>query len=173
MGIKTVDESELHAELRPVMFSIAYHLLGSVSEAEDVVQEAFLRFHDAIGLETDIESPRAYLSADHDAGSDRSPPPGGGAPRVVRRRVAAEQLVEDRRLARRSTRRRRNRSRLEGCPSRHTVMLLTRSVTEAPEVLLASPPSDLNRFAQAGCIDLELGKGVSHQVLRPPLHQGE
>lgn len=43
----------------------------------------------------------------------------------------------------------------------------------APEALLASPPSDLNRFAQAGCIDLELGKGVSHQVLRPLLHQGE
>jgi hypothetical protein len=46
-------------------------------------------------------------------------------------------------------------------------------VRGSSEPLLASPPSNVNGFAQAGCIDLELGKGVSHQVLRPPLHQGE
>ena len=32
-------------ELRPLMFSIAYRMLGSASEAEDVVEEAFLRLH--------------------------------------------------------------------------------------------------------------------------------
>jgi RNA polymerase sigma-70 factor, ECF subfamily len=55
-------ESELYAELRPLMFSIAYRMLGSVSEADDVVQEASLRFHQALMQETSIESPRSYLA---------------------------------------------------------------------------------------------------------------
>jgi RNA polymerase sigma-70 factor (ECF subfamily) len=50
---------ETHEELRPYLFSIAYRMLGSVSDAEDVVQEAFLREHEA-GVEPD--SPRAYLA---------------------------------------------------------------------------------------------------------------
>ena len=36
-----------HDELRPYLFAIAYRMLGSVDEAEDVVQEAFLRYHEA------------------------------------------------------------------------------------------------------------------------------
>jgi RNA polymerase sigma-70 factor, ECF subfamily len=55
-------ESEVYAELRPMMVSIAYRMLGSVSEADDVVQEAFLRFHQALMRETSIESPRSYLA---------------------------------------------------------------------------------------------------------------
>jgi RNA polymerase sigma-70 factor, ECF subfamily len=55
-------ESELYAELRPLMFSIAYRMLGSVSEADDVVQEAFLRLHQAVMRETSIETPRSYLA---------------------------------------------------------------------------------------------------------------
>jgi RNA polymerase sigma-70 factor (TIGR02957 family) len=49
-------------ELRPRAFAIAYRMLGSVSEAEDVVQEGLLRLHRAEQEGERIESPRAYLS---------------------------------------------------------------------------------------------------------------
>jgi len=54
--------SESFEELRPRAFAIAYRMLGSVSEAEDVVQEALLRIHEAQEKGERIESPRAYLS---------------------------------------------------------------------------------------------------------------
>jgi RNA polymerase sigma-70 factor, ECF subfamily len=66
MEVQTSKEtrvSELYGELRPLMFSIAYRMLGSASEAEDIVQEAFLRLHRESGRGTAIESPKAYLSA--------------------------------------------------------------------------------------------------------------
>jgi RNA polymerase sigma-70 factor (ECF subfamily) len=52
-----------YEELRPLLFSIAYRMVGSVGEAEDIVQEAFLRIHRAEAGGTRIESPKAYLSA--------------------------------------------------------------------------------------------------------------
>src|SRR5919108_4091632 len=55
-------ESELYEQLRPGAFAIAYRMLGSVSEAEDLVQEGLLRLHRALDRGERIESPRAYLS---------------------------------------------------------------------------------------------------------------
>ena len=58
--------AEVYEQHRPLMFSIAYRMLGSASEAEDVVQEAFLRYHRAESGENGenaISSPKAYLSA--------------------------------------------------------------------------------------------------------------
>ena len=49
-------------ELRPSAFAIAYRMLGSVAEAEDVVQEALLRLHGALERGERIESPRAYVA---------------------------------------------------------------------------------------------------------------
>jgi RNA polymerase sigma-70 factor (TIGR02957 family) len=57
-----VDPSH-YTEYRPLMFSIAYRMTGSVSDAEDIVQEAFLRAGQApAGRDGGIESPKAYLA---------------------------------------------------------------------------------------------------------------
>ena len=54
--------AQLLDELRPVSFAIAYRMLGSVSEAEDVVQEALLRVHQALEKGEEIASPRAFVA---------------------------------------------------------------------------------------------------------------
>lgn len=49
-------------ELRRSAFAVAYRMLGSASEAEDVVQEGLLRLHRVRDGGQQVESPRAYLS---------------------------------------------------------------------------------------------------------------
>jgi RNA polymerase sigma-70 factor (ECF subfamily) len=55
--MKRAEEFE---ELRPLLFGIAYGLLGSVSEAEDAVQETWLRYDSSA---TQVTSTKAFLSA--------------------------------------------------------------------------------------------------------------
>jgi RNA polymerase sigma-70 factor (TIGR02957 family) len=54
-----VDASD-YTRYRPLMFSIAYRMTGSVSDAEDIVQEAFLKATRAEVGSTD--NPKAYLA---------------------------------------------------------------------------------------------------------------
>jgi RNA polymerase sigma-70 factor (ECF subfamily) len=53
-----IEDFERH---RSLLFSIAYRMLGSVADAEDVVQEAYLRWQGA--PEAEVRSPKSYLSA--------------------------------------------------------------------------------------------------------------
>jgi RNA polymerase sigma-70 factor, ECF subfamily len=52
--------SEEFEELRPLLFAIAYRILGSVTEAEDAVQETWLRYE---ASPTQPISTKAFLSA--------------------------------------------------------------------------------------------------------------
>ncbi|MEU6661934.1 RNA polymerase sigma-70 factor [Streptomyces sp. NPDC046821] len=56
---ETVESAEEFEELRPLLFSIAYRILGSVGEAEDAVQETWLRF---AASATRPASTKAFLS---------------------------------------------------------------------------------------------------------------
>jgi RNA polymerase sigma-70 factor (TIGR02957 family) len=57
-----IDRERLLDELRPTAFAIAYRMLGSVSEAEDVVQEALLRVSQALEAGEQLASPRAFVA---------------------------------------------------------------------------------------------------------------
>jgi RNA polymerase sigma-70 factor (ECF subfamily) len=48
-------------ELRPLLFSIAYRMTGSVGDAEDIVQEAVIRTHRAMS-QAMVESPKAFAT---------------------------------------------------------------------------------------------------------------
>ncbi len=54
-----VDLAADHEQLRPLMFAIAYRMLGSVTEAEDVVQDALLRLH---RVDEPVNSLEAYAT---------------------------------------------------------------------------------------------------------------
>src|SRR6266853_3127512 len=50
------------AELRPAMFALAYRITGNRADAEDIVQDAFVRLHDSSPKEA-VRSLKAYLAA--------------------------------------------------------------------------------------------------------------
>ncbi len=56
--METDHRVQVFEELRPRMFGLAYRMLGSVADAEDVVQEAFLRWQNA----EDVREPAAFLN---------------------------------------------------------------------------------------------------------------
>jgi RNA polymerase sigma-70 factor, ECF subfamily len=58
-----INEERVFQAYRYLLFSIAYRMLGSIMEAEDCVQETFLRWHEACenGEAEAIRSPRSYL----------------------------------------------------------------------------------------------------------------
>jgi RNA polymerase sigma-70 factor (ECF subfamily) len=58
----TAPHAQLLEELRPPTFAIAYRMLGSVGEAEDIVQETLLRVHRTLEEGARIESPRAFAA---------------------------------------------------------------------------------------------------------------
>jgi DNA-directed RNA polymerase specialized sigma24 family protein len=92
-----IDRERLLDDLRPVAFAIAYRMLGSVSEAEDVVQEALLRVHQALEFGEQIASPRAFVA---------TVTSGAAASRCVRLRVSGD-------------RRDRRQERGQRAPDRH------------------------------------------------------
>jgi RNA polymerase sigma-70 factor (ECF subfamily) len=53
-----VSEARTFERHRPLLFSIAYRMLGSAMDAKDVVQEAYLRWQ---GRKGEVRSPKAYL----------------------------------------------------------------------------------------------------------------
>jgi RNA polymerase sigma-70 factor (ECF subfamily) len=55
-----IDRESQFQELRPLLFSLAYRMLGMRADAEDVVQEAWLRWQSAAA--EDIRSPKAFLT---------------------------------------------------------------------------------------------------------------
>jgi len=55
-----MSEIDLFQANRPHLFGVAYRMLGSASDAEDVVQDAWLRY--AAARPSDLRSPKAYLT---------------------------------------------------------------------------------------------------------------
>lgn len=58
--MNSTDATGVFEEYRKLLFSIAYRMLGSVMEAEDMVQEVYLRWQEVD--HSTVESPKAYLT---------------------------------------------------------------------------------------------------------------
>lgn len=95
--------SGIFKDHRPLLFSIAYEMLGSVMDAEDVVQDAFLRWQE-VDLDR-IRSAKGYLatiatrlSLDRlrDARREREVYPGPWVPEPLRTEAPVDPVVEER-----------------------------------------------------------------------------
>jgi len=62
MSATAATAADAVVEYRPLLFAIAYRMLGSAADAEDAVQETFLRWHRALATGERIESPKAWLA---------------------------------------------------------------------------------------------------------------
>jgi RNA polymerase sigma-70 factor (ECF subfamily) len=61
-GKVDMTDSEPYLEHRSLLFAIAYRMLGSVADAEDAVQETYLRWRRAAERGEEIHSPKAWLT---------------------------------------------------------------------------------------------------------------
>jgi RNA polymerase sigma-70 factor (ECF subfamily) len=61
MKRSSAQQETIFQQYKSLLFSIAYHMLGSVMDAEDCVQEAFLQWYTS-EREEPVEHPKAYLS---------------------------------------------------------------------------------------------------------------
>src|SRR5262245_44449984 len=57
----TTDRERQFQELRPLLFSLAYRMMGTRADAEDVVQDAYLRWQSTASEE--VQSPKCFLTA--------------------------------------------------------------------------------------------------------------
>jgi RNA polymerase sigma-70 factor (ECF subfamily) len=59
-----MQQADVFHAYQPLLFSIAYNMLGSIMDAEDCVQEAFVRWYGAshTGEREAVRSPKSYLS---------------------------------------------------------------------------------------------------------------
>ncbi|MFF0817253.1 RNA polymerase sigma-70 factor [Rhodococcus sp. NPDC003318] len=60
MSSVEMNSVEIFTEYRPLLFTIAYEILGSAADAEDVLQDSYLRWSEVDG--TGVENPRAFLA---------------------------------------------------------------------------------------------------------------
>lgn len=62
--MQVAELASVYHSYRPLLFSIAYRMTGSATEAEDILQDGYLRLHAAATSDAGppIDSPRAYLS---------------------------------------------------------------------------------------------------------------